>query len=181
MLPALFVDGQVFTGTHHGDAFTKLSESQKNQPLASGWFDPENKKFHDDANNTFYLKTIFLVRHANPANPNQIFKSLPSLPYDPSYILLSSPIQRCLSTAVAISDSLHISLTVCHNLIEQTTETNQEFTQRIHNLLDELPDKCIVVSHSDVINVVTKILGNEINRIPNCAVIKIHNQMVNYL
>lgn len=37
MTPALYCNGKIFTGLNHGDAFSKLSEQEKNSEIQSGF------------------------------------------------------------------------------------------------------------------------------------------------
>src|SRR5271170_6578612 len=64
MVPAILTDNKIVTGTNHGDAFSQLSEIEKNSSLTSGFLDCQHHKFITDQDQIIYLKEIIILRHA---------------------------------------------------------------------------------------------------------------------
>lgn len=82
-IAALYSNGRVVTGCNHGDAFSKLSCSEQDGSVESGFYEPETGRFFTEEYD-FYLKQIFLIRHGEatgqrlPANltPVGVHKSI---------------------------------------------------------------------------------------------------------
>lgn len=153
MTPAILTNGRIVTGFNHGDAFSKLTEIEKDNCL-SGFVN--NNEFVTDE--CFVTKTLIFVRHA-PAQDEHITKegklqmiklARNLLNIINQYNCLSSPITRCQESAKIIEKICKIHFTYMDLLIEKTNETIQEFNNRIIKLLKDLPQKTLVVSHSDL-------------------------------
>ena len=134
MLKALFVGGRVVTGVHHGDAFSKLSENEKNsRELLSGFWDDQTGKFVVPDSFTFFTKKIILVRHSLVQEHEE---SDPSLSYEghnrccktarflvdtedlTGFVGYTSPMLRCLETAANISRLTGIKFAVDPSFVE---------------------------------------------------------------
>jgi hypothetical protein len=64
---AIYVDGRIVTGRHHGEAFGMLSDKEKcSDTLLSGFYDESTGRFFYD-DQSFYTKSIYLVRHSRPS------------------------------------------------------------------------------------------------------------------
>jgi hypothetical protein len=63
-IAALYADGKVVTGNHHGDAFRKLSLEEQEGQITSGFLDPITGKFISDEGE-FFAKNLILIRHAH--------------------------------------------------------------------------------------------------------------------
>lgn len=64
---AIFVDGRIVTGRHHGEAFGMLSDKEKSsETLLSGFYDEATGRFFYD-DQQFYTKDLYLVRHSRPS------------------------------------------------------------------------------------------------------------------
>lgn len=125
---AIFVEGKVVTGRHHGEAFSLLTEDEKNCPsLLSGFWDEKTGRFFSE-DREFYTKKMYLVRHSKPSrgydedpdpdlSQDGIECALKTARYlkkkDLSYFQgFTSPLKRCLITAEIISRETGISFEV---------------------------------------------------------------------
>lgn len=194
MVPAILVDNKVVTGCHHGDAFGKLSETQKNaDDLISGFAD-ENKFITDDK--VIYLKEIILIRHAEAdtqymngaitdAGRTHAAKTAAFIldMHLPSFTIMSSPYLRCIQTAKIISEQCRIPFSPKDELAKQRDkEPLPEFEKRITNVMDTLPKKSIIVTHTDFIqNIlrITQFTRENVKFVPNCSITYIfYNRLI---
>jgi phosphohistidine phosphatase SixA len=177
MQPALLTEDKVVTGLHHGDAFSKLNEDEKNNPLISGFVDYEHFKFVTD-DETIYLKEIILLRHAQSdirkengcitdMGRQQAFKAANFLSFfrEKGFTGFCSPYLRCQQTSEIIKEICEIPFLVNECLAKGYCNTIE--------ILELLPEKSIVVTHSDIIRniiMLTHSINNTINSISNCSV-----------
>lgn len=135
---AIYVDGKIVTGRHHGEAFGMLSESEKSSSsLLSGFYDEATGRFFCDEQ-TFYTKDLYLVRHSKPSKSYEedqdpdlsqegILKAHALAAFLRSQGLsdfegYTSPFLRCLITADIISRCTGIRFTVDPSLTEPAEE-----------------------------------------------------------
>lgn len=131
---AIYVEGRVVTGRHHGEAFGLLSEEEKcSDSLLSGFYDEKTGRFFCDGEN-FYTKSIYLVRHAKPSkgydedhDPDLSPEGLDKAHLLASHLLAeevseytgrTSPYLRCLIMADIISRKTGMAFMVDPRLVE---------------------------------------------------------------
>lgn len=188
MLPAISTNEKVVTGLHHGDAFSKLNEVEKeSDDLVSGFVDYEKLKFVSD-DGTIYLKEIILLRHAQAdlrkengsitfIGRMQAFKVASFLKafQGKGFQGFCSPYTRCQQTSEIIKEISSISFQINDNLSKGNTATEE--------ILDTLPEKSILVTHSDIIQsilMITKFI-NQNRFISNCSVTYINRNRLIWL
>ncbi len=189
MIAALYTAGKVVTGCHHGDAFSKLTEDEKDSPMRSGFIDPETLKFISD-DCEFYLKKILMFRHAEAAGQDwncsitqigrsQAEKAAAFVVCNFSdYEMFASPYKRCYETAEIISRKV----TGLADLQKQRPdESVKSFASRVGHVLETLPEKSIVISHCDFIISMAQLATCNVDmpgRMPNCSSTYIDNHEV---
>jgi broad specificity phosphatase PhoE len=175
MTPALLAGGKVVTGGNHGEAFGKLSETEKNLEILSGFI--ENCKFITDQS-VFYLKQFLLIRHGHsegftnsgltPIGRSQGQFIAHSLKGFNGVPVFCSPYIRCLETGRFLSPAPQL----CPQLAKRgDQETEISFVKRLTDFLDCAPEKSLVITHCDVIVTLVK-LTTKVDvaaGIPNCA------------
>lgn len=193
MIAALFTNGKLVTGYNHGDAYSKLSDQEKNTNISSGFYDEKTLKFISDQDE-FYFKEIILIRHgecySQDFNAEISEKGRSQAQKTATFLFnygvndfncLCSPFSRCYETAEIISKICKIKIKKDLNLSLKTIEeTENQFLQRIHGVLDILPQKTILISHCDfikkMIQMTTGITENQIPQIiSNCTITYINN------
>lgn len=178
MLPAILVKDKIVTGTHHGDAFSKLTEEEKKEQVLSGFLD--NNKFITDEE-TIYLKDIILLRHAQsneagcitPEGCNQAVKTAEFLKtVCIGYYGFCSPYLRCKQTSEIIKNTCSVSFQIDPHLEKQTNcENSKDFSSRIIEMLDILPKKSILITHTDFIqNTIVYLVKHNLKSIANCSI-----------
>ena len=197
MVPALFIGDKVVTGLHHGDAFSKLSEQEKNSELLSGFLDNEHNKFVTE-DETIYLKDIIILRHAQsdlrvedgsitPSGRVQAFRAAEFLRelHLTGYVGFCSPYLRCKQTSAIIREICAISFEPDNHLCKQTQfEDHDEFQHRIIETLDILPPKSILITHTDFIQNVlnlTHLIKENLKLILNCSITYIRQNRLIWL
>ena len=194
---ALFVNGRLFTGCHHGDAFSKLNSFEKTKPITSGFYDPQNNKFICDEQE-FYLKKIIMVRHAQAEDEGNdpgitdvgrlqvkqaatFFRSFINLK---DFVGLASPMKRCQETAEVFCNESNINFDVDEDLLDNDGVPESMFVSRLSILLDRLPTKSFLISHCNFIAKLTQ-LATGINTakmaVPNCSITFIENNTVAHI
>lgn len=163
-IAALYANGKVVTGAHHGDAFGKLSEKDKNGEITSGFLDATGHFISDDTK--FYVKQVVLIRHGDIALGNDpgITPVGRSQSESTANFLLSkvsditsfqgfcSPRRRCQETAGILSDVTKIKFAVNIDLQDQKEGENVEkYVDRINGVLKNLPSKSVIISHCNFI------------------------------
>ena len=194
MIPAIFVNDKIFTGSHHGEAFSKLNDDEKISNLRSGFIDNKHLKFITDTE-TIYLKEIIIIRHAQ-SNTNiddgplttmgtiqaqRLAVFLKTLHLD-DYEGFCSPYIRCQQT----SDIINANCTFCFNKNpnfrkQDKNESYQDFLNRVILTLDFLPQKSVLITHCDFIQNILQItkLKENLNTIENCSITYInHNKLI---
>jgi broad specificity phosphatase PhoE len=187
MLAALYTGGKLVTGVNHGDAFSKLTEQEKEDcnSICSGFVDLNTMKFISD-DGEFYLKQIIMIRHADSegqqdnskltdlgrcqANEAAAFLLAMSLQ---GFVPMCSPVRRCIETAIYIQRYCKIRFTIKQDLRKQVDgETPESFNRRVQLMLDCLPAKTLIVSHCDFIHTMLTLStrGSPSNNIPNCSI-----------
>ena len=144
-IAALYSNGRVVTGNHHGEAFEKLTAEEQNGDLHSGFLDPHTGKFISD-NAEFYTKYFILVRHGETTGgPDsslceigeaQIIKLSEHLLTQEleEFVAFVSPYQRCLETAAIISDITGIKFSINLDIREKVPQEEQ-----VESHIEEFP------------------------------------------
>ncbi len=197
MVPAILLKDKVVTGCNHGEAFSKLSEVEKNEDVVSGFIDYDHDKFVTE-DEIIYLKDIILLRHA---------QSYPDIENGPittmgewqaqrtgaflrrmclsDYVIFSSPYQRCQQTSKIIENVCSIpAITADYFQKQQPDEQNKNFFKRVIETLDNLPKKSIVVTHTDFIQNVlcyTHLIKEALQIVANCSITYIHQNRLIWL
>lgn len=198
MMPAVLVKDKIVTGLHHGDAFAKLSDAEKNSTeLLSGFVDYEHHKFVTD-DEIIYLKDIIILRHAQsdiraedgPITSNgrcQAFKAaafLRTLSLN-GYTGLCSPYLRCQQTSDIVKEITKIPFATDSRLSKQANfEDTEDFNHRIEEALDILPEKSVLITHCDFIQKIlrlTHLLKENLKSISNCSITYIHQNRLIWL
>lgn len=181
---ALCVNGKVVTGSNHGDAYGKLNTLEKEENIISGWFDEEENQFINEEENEerWYCKEIIFIRHALTDKiddlTNKGMEDTQKIKLNlKDYPLFSSPYHRCLQTAKIINNDISVD----PRLREQFQETNQQFLSRLEEIIRDLPEKSIVVTHHDVIIAMLHIAIGEIIKeinIPHSSITHINRRQI---
>jgi broad specificity phosphatase PhoE len=188
---ALYAGNRVVTGMNHGDAFSKLQECERNGDIESGFLDPETGRFFTD-DYDFYLKQIYLVRHAESEGQHfhanltehgrqQATKCAAFLCSEvlDDFRCLSSPADRCHQTAEIIADIAAVPLELRDVFrCQKDEESDASFKLRVAESLAALPPKSVIVTHTDYIITFVEAAIREAFRcgIPNCAVTYIEHR-----
>lgn len=198
MVPALFIRDKVVTGSHHGDAFSKLSEQEKNDcGLMSGFLDDEHHKFVTE-DETIYLKDIILLRHAQSdlrvedgpitsSGRAQAFHAAEFLKelHLAGYTGYCSPYLRCKQTSAIIKEICSIPFEIKPHLCRQTPfENHEEFANRIIGILDVLPPRSVLITHTDFIQKIlalTHLIKEQLKFVVNCSITYIHQNRLIWL
>lgn len=183
-IAALFANNRAVTGLNHGDAFSKLSSQERDGDIESGFIDTETGKFFSD-NVKIYLKQVYLLRHGEATGQGYEDK-LTKFGIIQSHVLaetisdknisefefFSSPFLRCKQTAEIIEEKTGLEFCAKTEMRKQDfDETPDHFCERITDLIETLPEKSIMVTHSDVIiNVVAQMVGAIVKCVPNCSI-----------
>lgn len=199
---ALWTDGQVFTGSNHGEAYSKLTSTQKDGALLSGFWNPKTGQFLAD-DSAFYSKSVVLIRHSIvDDNPDPVVTNVGILLAESTANNLStgiknsqgfhSPARRCKQTAHVFSECLKFSFSQ-HNAIQDhyEEESQEEFCTRLRNFVDEIPDHSIVITHADcIIHIVQMLTGQpDLHRIapnwngtiPECSVTVVARKNLDFI
>jgi phosphohistidine phosphatase SixA len=189
---ALYLNGKIVTGVTHGHAFAELSEEEKDQidGIVSGFFDESTGQFIDpDTNVEFYTKSIILIRHGNIAQPytenldpdlsdkgvdevKRITYFLQKRVNLQNTVAFVSPYLRCRHTAQIIADHTRIKVKISNEIREESHDTHSDFFTRLKNTLGHLPAKSLLISHSDVIEAITRMATGieDVSSIPTASV-----------
>ena len=197
MIAALYSSsGKIVTGHNHGDAYEKLTDCEKNQELQSGFIDEHTLKFIAD-NCEFYLKKIILVRHGESDGEDQdgitikgknqvklVANFFTNMQLE-GFIGFCSPLQRCIDTAELLENYCNIHFSIHQDLKYQNdNESNEHFFNRVNHVLENLPERSLLISHCDFIKVMTRLIEKNIDIpefIPNCSTTYIDNNNVIWL
>lgn len=145
-IAALYSNGRVVTGNHHGEAFEKLTSQEQNSEICSGFLDPESGKFHTDCGD-FFTKDFILVRHGQThgeldsplcdIGKSQVIKVANHLLTQEleGFEGFVSPYQRCLETADIISEITGIKFSINLDIREKVVQQ-----ERISSHSDKFPD-----------------------------------------
>ncbi len=151
---ALYVHGRVVIGDSHLQAYQQLAVCEKeDEDLISGFYNMETQEFQSDClHDHFFNKEIFLIRHAQTERPTQD----PDAP-DPDlspygnlqaqdlaqrlamefnfgeFFVFSSPMLRCLRTAMSLQKTFNLKVSVCPNLSETPSFVEDGETFRLKN------------------------------------------------
>jgi phosphohistidine phosphatase SixA len=192
-------DGKLVTGSHHGEAFGKLTVEEQVGELTSGFVDPKTGKFISD-NLEFYVKKIILLRHANAQQVGedpgltkigrlqgeQAANFLYSNIHDLSeHVGFCSPKQRCQQTGNIISKNVNLQFDVNDKFVDQLdSEDPKKFMIRLRSVLHLLPEKSVIISHCKFILNIAQLaiksddLG-ECNGLPSASVTLIdHHKLI---
>lgn len=180
---ALFASGRIVTGSNHGEAFGKLSTKEQDDNLTSGFFNPITGKFSSD-DFECYVKNIFLVRHSD-VEEQQDDPELSDLgryrAADTAHYLFEnfnlsefegffSHARRCQETAKILDDRLKMKENTCLSSLADKLdeESDLDFLIRLKQVLDDAPQKCIIVSHSNCIINLAQLASN--GSVNNCII-----------
>lgn len=183
-IAALFANNRAVTGLNHGDAFSKLSSNERDGYIESGFIDTETGKFFSD-NIKVYLKQVYLLRHGEAMGQERDDK-LTKLGIIQSHVLaetisnknisefefFASPFLRCKQTAEIIEEKTGLKFCAKEEIRKQDSfETPEHFCERISDLVETLPEKSVLVTHSDVIiGVIAQMVGMIVKIVPNCSI-----------
>ena len=163
MIAALYTHRRCVTGRHHGEAYEKLSDQERNNSI-SGFLDVKTGKFVSDETN-FYLKQLVLIRHGAygakgtdpPINSEgvkaicRIGERLAQLNLS-GYLCYTSPMLRCRQTAAILAAKSHLHFIINEDIREwEDGESMECFRNRVTVVLDRLPPKALLVTHCDFI------------------------------
>jgi broad specificity phosphatase PhoE len=195
-IAALYTGGKVVTGCNHGEAFGKLTEDEKNSKLLhSGFLDQKSLKFITE-DCEFYLKKLIMLRHGdsvgkwdspisdlgrNQAKLAAAFLVTLNLK---GYVGLCSPLRRCVETAKVMESVCGIKFMTNDYLLKQgDKESNEGFLDRVKTVLEHLPEKSVLVSHCDFIQVMTELASDAEapDVVPNCSATYIDNHKAVFL
>lgn len=181
---ALFVNNKAVVGLNHGDAFSKLSSQEQDGQIESGFIDTKTGKFFSD-NIKVYLKQVYLIRHGEATGQERqskltkfgilqshVLAETISNKNISEFELFSSPFLRCKQTAEIIEEKTGLKFCAKEELRKQNIQEKPErFCERMTTLIETLPGKSILITHSDVIiNVVAQMVGTHVASIPNCSI-----------
>ncbi len=189
-IAALYTHGHCVTGSNHGEAFAKLSNQEKDEDIQSGFFDEETKEFVAK-DHSFYLKWLVLIRHGECTDGNNlsdngrqhlwaIAEHLSHLDFS-GYEAYTSPLNRCVQSATILSEKTHLHFDVSQDIREQeASEPIESFCQRIKMVIDHLPNKSLLITHSDFIFHLAYIAtGESLNLvIPPSSITIIHDNKI---
>ncbi len=157
-IAALYVHGRIVTGTHHGDAFSKLTIEEKTQIICSGFLDEEHHKFIGEDKEIF-VKEIVLIRHANvddSEDPSVTDQGRSQIKRAANFLNdhmdlsdfqgFNSPIKRCQQTADEFSKELNVFFKPETSLIESASP------RMLLAFLNNLPCKSLLITHCDIIS-----------------------------
>jgi phosphohistidine phosphatase SixA len=195
-LKAVYAKGKVVTGVTHGDAFSKLTEEEKKgQDFVIGDWCPDTGLFEGDGK-LFFTKKVLLIRHAEPRfiNYTEDFglsdRGMTQAKLLGSWLaedgwgnvdIFTSPAKRCQLTAGILNLFLLYDgngVTVDPRLAEGCTSQDN-----IIQVLENLPQKSIIISHSPFIQAVVLLLSSVFGNgeIPLASMTLIDNENVVYL
>lgn len=194
MVPAILTDDKIVTGTNHGEAFSKLNETEKDGPLISGFLDCKNHKFITDENKVIYLKEIIILRHGEATEQEngpltELGRKQASLVANflttmhlQNFQGLHSPYKRCAETSAIIEQNCKVPFTPCDNLSKRQ-ENEMDFCDRLVKTLDFIPERSILITHTDFIQNVIQITHciSSIGKITNCSITYIRKNRIIWL
>lgn len=186
MVPAILMNDKIVTGPCHGDAFSKLTEQEKSNPLIPGFLDCKNHKFITEEDRVIYLKEIIILRHGESRTEQEngpltelgrrqafaVAKFLQSMQLQ-GFIGLYSPYKRCVETSNIIKENSHVPFSVNPALSKQETQEDEDdFCKRLTLTLDSIPEKSILITHTDFIQNLIRITNSivSIGKITNCSI-----------
>ena len=196
---AYIANGKVVTGVSHFFALQKLNEEQKNGDLISGFIDPVTNIFSDDSGGRpRLLKHIFLLRHAesdgqdidSPITDTGRMQAQQAALFFLKCIDLtdmqcfSSTALRCKQTSTVFEKEIKIKFTLNESLLGQgEEETKANYFKRLNHVLLSLPQKSLLISHSDLIinlSMLAVVGSNHTDwaTIPNCSFTQIDNSQL---
>ncbi len=185
MLKAVYVNGHLVTGITHADAFSKLPEEHRvgNDFLIGLWC-PSTGKFSGDGK-FFFTKKLLLVRHGEPVSydydqdPGLSGKGVAQVLNVKAIIrsewkdcaVYSSPARRCRQTAYTFRREV---------IVDQRLDGDHCSPEDVLEVMEDLPDKSVVVSHAPFIETVARLVGNESGDVPLGSMTLIDHQDVVY-
>ena len=184
-IAALYANGKVVTGGHHGDAFTKLTLEDQQGEITSGFIDSETGKFISDEIE-FYAKNIILIRHAHACDYfdpgisglgysqcERVVHFLRETQNVQEYQGFASCCNRTRETAEFIFGRLGIHYEVrpdfcdqrnwdlpCWRAASQWFESPYSFVERLRYILNTLPANSIIISHCNFVANMAQLASN---------------------
>lgn len=163
---ALYLNGNIVTGITHGDAFSQLPEKDKTDSnIISGHFDKTTGEFFTEKEN-FYTKQIIFIRHGSTSNyENLSEKGIDEIERMALYLRnkinligykgIVSPAPRCLETADIIAYYTRLMFEIIPE-VEQIEELEETTNKKLKNVINKLPEKSLMISHSPIIKKLTQ-------------------------
>ena len=174
-IAALYADGKVVTGCHHGDAFQKLSLAEQDSQITSGFLDPATGRFFT-SEIAFFAKNLILIRHAHAndyfdpgisdlgrSQCNKVVQFLKESFDLSEYQGFASCCNRTRETAEHIFGSLGVSYQIRPDFCDHRNwhlpcwradrwhETPYDFIERLRIILEQLPSHAIIISHCNFV------------------------------
>lgn len=151
---ALFAKGRVVVADSHLEAYRKLTETEQESPIVSGFLNLETQEFQADRPvDHFYNKQIFLIRHGEAQEPHEPDPPLSDyglaqvqqlaaflLTFDiKDYVGLTSPLLRCLQSARIFYEILHLDFRIRPEVMETPCFLSGDHNYRLQNYRDMFP------------------------------------------
>lgn len=197
---AVYVSGRVVVGVTHGDAFSKLPPEAKagNEFVIGDWCAATGK--FTDGDRVFFTKKTLLVRHGKPldvlwGNPGLSEEGKAQVETLGTYLasegiwggcrVFCSPRRRCIETAKVLAVALGIRASTEVRLRERSgNEGTSEYRGRIIEMLGDIPQESILVSHCTFISDVAQLIGGTScseNDFPTASMTLIDHDRLEYL
>tara|TARA_Y100000034_G_scaffold82375_1_gene98697 strand:+ start:2812 stop:3426 length:615 start_codon:yes stop_codon:yes gene_type:complete len=188
-------DGRVVTGGNHGEAFSKLSDEEKEGCLTSGFLDIKTGKF---TSNEFdcVVKKFVLMRHGHIDDPNDLDPKIDDAGRSQvtraanfllaeltinDYLVYTSPSKRCVESAEVLCAVCNLSYEIKAELASIRTETPEEFFNRVDLVIKSAPAKSILISHHNfIIQLVQMASGKpiECETVPYASLTLVNNRNI---
>lgn len=167
-------DGRIATGRNHGEAFGKLTISEQEHELISGFIDSDTGKFFTEGEE-IYIKQIICMRHADVDESEDpsltevgclrakqtadfIFRQIHDIK---QFEFFSSPSKRCVQTSQCLESINSKCYKVSEDFLDKKNdESIARFLFRIKKVLNVLPEKSFIVSHCNFIINLAQLVSN---------------------
>lgn len=152
---ALYVQGRVVIGDSHLEAYQKLTLLEQQEHVVSGVFDTDTEEFDSDLPiDHFYNKELIFVRHGQAADPDepdselseegkvqiqQVCSYLLKTFEIKSFVGLTSPLLRCLQSALIIHELLDLDFEVQPGVMEIPIFLEEDQQYRLQNHRSKFP------------------------------------------
>jgi len=151
---ALYVQGRIVLGDSHLEAYHKLTICEQKKSVVSGTFDTDTEEFESEqVIDHFYDKELILIRHGKSDEPNepdpvissvgdeQIRKLVSVLEtFDlKDFVGVTSPLLRCLQSALILHELLNIDFRVQPGVMEFPFFLDEDQKYRLQNHHSKFP------------------------------------------